>query len=671
MEKTVKMSSSSLSILNEALQRLTLNNQVKEFTPVIVEANGKFTSVVKPTEEFDPNNLGASIDTEEDSPEAEEKKEDRQKLLNQAKDALKQSLENSLELDEILQKIKELSKDTDYNEWQANKEGNTAILRSKDARIFKQNNNLCLSHAGKIELFHSVEELHKWLKENDYPLPKDNVIIHESVEVKEDRNWVDLLNKHKAEDKNDYTAAPSTKQDKDDFYDGLGKMISKKDYADLSKAKNFSDIKKLNLVKKDQEVEECGGACVGTAALGPAVTYTASPKRSEKKESILTESKPSLIPGDTREFPGWGKAVNAFLSWFGKHSSEIESGEIVFPNDFKSKFEGVIKPIFFQYNASDIMSPIWNSLARDLARSEASIILKGKGIDNTNPNWDNLVVTIGTDILKNPTKEYLQKFAKNVNVYGTEVNLVPGYQIINTENKDNPNYQERKKWETAALNTLYNQNEGKLPAKIKNFKNLENLIMQNLAANKEEPESILDKFTPEEQKLLKAKKVNVNDYTEEELRGIIKLFTNKKSESVIFESAEKHPWLSKILGQRLVEDDTPADFATGQPVIDQLNSVGNSSSTTDTTDTTTDNVDFDIPTGSSSNDKKNFGDINISTGGNYSPDEPEIEEPVPGAPAYKIIDVLASEEDPSDIKVKLQNTEDGSIEVKDLSEIDV
>ena len=69
MEKTIKIRSSFLSVLNEALQKVTLNDTVKNFTPVIVEADGKFTSIVKTENDFDPSVLGANIDVEEDETE--------------------------------------------------------------------------------------------------------------------------------------------------------------------------------------------------------------------------------------------------------------------------------------------------------------------------------------------------------------------------------------------------------------------------------------------------------------------------------------------------------------------------------------------------------------------------------------------------------------------------
>jgi thiol-disulfide isomerase/thioredoxin len=128
-----------------------------------------------------------------DNEEELDQNETKTQLLNKAKDAMDRSLDASNEFQQILAKIKKLSQTTDYDTWVVNKEGNTATLNSKKARIFKQNNNLCLSHEGKIELFKSVAELHDWLKENNYPLPK-NIEIHESTELKE---GFDLYSKYK------------------------------------------------------------------------------------------------------------------------------------------------------------------------------------------------------------------------------------------------------------------------------------------------------------------------------------------------------------------------------------------------------------------------------------------------------------------------------------------
>ena len=130
----------------------------------------------------------------------------------------------------------------------------------------------------------------------------------------------------------------------------------------------------------------------------------------------------------------------------------------------------------------------------------------------------------------------------------------------------------------------------------------------------------------------------------------------------------------------LKEDDSPADFATGQSAIasDMSNAV-DAASGTDTTATTTDMntgdyaADPNAGTGAPFNNTPGFGDINIGTGsGDYSPDDPaQAPVPMPDAPEYKIVDVLVDENNPTKLKVRVKNKDTGKIETKDLSEIDV
>ena len=92
------------------------------------------------------------------------------------------------------------------------------------------------------------------------------------------------------------------------------------------------------------------------------------------------------------------------------------------------------------------------------------------------------------------------------------------------------------------------------------------------------------------------------------------------------------------------------------------------STSTDTSNTT---PDIDLGTDSAPAATPNgFGDVDISVGG-YDP-EGEGDEgaaPIPNAPEYQIVDVLANTDDPTDVKVKLKNTETGEVEIKDISEI--
>lgn len=141
-----------------------------------------FVSVLQQDEQFNPTKINANVFDDTNSVEEDnDKLEKKHELTSQAIEKITQSLQVSDELQSIINRISKLNKDLDTNKWTKNEEDNTATLRSKDARIFKQNNNLCLSHDGKIEIFKSVPELHEWLKKNNYPLP-ENIKLHEATE---------------------------------------------------------------------------------------------------------------------------------------------------------------------------------------------------------------------------------------------------------------------------------------------------------------------------------------------------------------------------------------------------------------------------------------------------------------------------------------------------------
>lgn len=642
MEKKIKIKSASLTPLNETLQKLKLNDTITDFTPVIVEADGKFTSILSTKDEFNPNDLGAAFEAEET--ETEEQKETKEQLLNKAKDALKQTLTNSKELNDILQKIQDLSKETGYNTWELNKEQNTASLKSKNAMIFKQNNNLCLAHNGKIELFHSVAELHDWLKEKGYPLPGNDIIIHESVEVKEDgRNWVDLLNDYNDKKKAEYTPVDSDKRFPDLLDQGLGKVIDKKTLQAANHAKPVINPNR-KFLQKDTDVDECcGGACVGTAALGSAVAYTASKNKKEEKEEVnLQEAIASIIPGDNTQFPGKREAVNKFLTWYKRNKPAIEDGSIKLPKDFESTFDSLIEPTFLN-NASDSVSRIWSKVILNRLQEYANRIAEKNKIPA-----DILL----QNIISNPNDKICNALSMELNSYipeGSEyefgkVALVPGNDLLNTT-KNNPNYQQRQDWQKAYFQSKLKGKTEKAEVMVKTFNDLKNFV--------------------------KKPTIDSSQYTSDELELMKKYgLANIQTES-IFESAKNYPWLSKILGQRLVEDDSPADFAAGSPISSDMSndSISTStSSTTSNTSTTTPDIDFGAEDSTSAN--PSFGDINIDAGG-YSPDEPMEEVPMPiDMPEYKIIDILIND-DTNDIKVKLQNTETKETEIKDLEDIDV
>ena len=389
LKQKYKIRSSFLSVLNEALQKLTINDTVKTFTPVIVEADGKFTSVVKTENDFDPSVLGANIDTEENDESEEDikKKETREQLLNKAKDALKQTVDSSSDLKDILKKIEDLSK-SDDNEWQLNKEHNTASLPARDTYIFKQNNNLCVSHKGKIELFHSVEELRKWLSDNHYPLPDDSIVIHESVEINEyqeddsefsnrhgknNRNWVDLLNKYNANKKLDITPQEDNKTQNDD-YRGLSKRINKEIYqADMHK-KEEPKISNKYLSFDDEQVEECfGGGITTVSSLGSPIQHLANKiknKRKDKKEDLdeaMNEDFPDFAP-QAKDDPNLpirgqgGKKAEAFINSLIKNPETIQklkNGEFKTLPFTKKDYLNVLQSIYYQYSGTHVGNSNW------------------------------------------------------------------------------------------------------------------------------------------------------------------------------------------------------------------------------------------------------------------------------------------------------------------------
>jgi len=185
MTKQYTIKSKSLNSLNEALEKMALKDDVKIIRSPILEADGNFSSIVSSnSNNFDPSKINSNIlvDKQDQDEDVIEKKNS---LTAKVLDKIKQSLETSDELQGLLSEIDKLNKDTDYNTWKANEEQNTAYLKSKNAYIFLQNDNICLSHDNQVEIFKSVNELHDWLKKHNYPLPK-SIKLHESVLNEED-----------------------------------------------------------------------------------------------------------------------------------------------------------------------------------------------------------------------------------------------------------------------------------------------------------------------------------------------------------------------------------------------------------------------------------------------------------------------------------------------------
>ena len=173
MSNTFKVKSKFLNSLNEALQQMIVKNEITVLKSPIMEADGNFTSIVQSNKDLE-NQEQTDISVEKENIAKKEE------LTKAAIEKIKDTLSISDELQSILNKIKKLNDETGINEWKINEDDNTATLAGKNARIFKQNENLCLSYNNKIHIFKSVSELHDWLKENNLPLPK-NISLHESL----------------------------------------------------------------------------------------------------------------------------------------------------------------------------------------------------------------------------------------------------------------------------------------------------------------------------------------------------------------------------------------------------------------------------------------------------------------------------------------------------------
>lgn len=170
--------------------------------------------------------------------------------------------------------------------------------------------------------------------------------------------------------------------------------------------------------------------------------------------------------------------------------------------------------------------------------------------------------------------------------------------------------------------------------------------------------------------------IDLSDENLEALKNRLKLKTENTSIGNTFLDMMKNDDVP------LKEDDSPADFASGQSAIasDISSAIDTASGTANLTADTANNGTMDytaadgtIPdTGATQG--VNFDDININRGGgDYSPDitDPNAVAPLQNQPDYKIVDILVDENDPAKIKVKVKNLDTEQIETKDLNEIDV
>lgn len=684
MYKTVKINSAFLHSLNETIQKLQINGLITEASPVTTDKDGNFTSVLKTQTDFDPSQMGSNVFINDDEEDSQIDINTKEKLINQAAEAIKQSLDASEDLTSILRKMKELSNDTNYNQWQVNEEGNTATLKSKDARIFKQNDKLCLSHAGKIELFDNVTQLHDWLKENNYPLP-GNIEIHESVEIEESRNWYDLIDdksiiRNGKEIKIGDTIEIDPKEQEElnlkQSYAGLRNMSTN----DYKQAMKFMDKKDLQQPKiKGLPTDECFGGTT-TASLGTATTWTGKPA---KKEEDLKEDVRGIPPFEDNLFKDKRKAASFWFDWAQKNPDKVT----------KKQYD-----LAMEYRKAGLSANDSGKAFYDLFEKHGISI-------------KNLTEPGGYEKYAQRIEELNTEFAD----FGFKMTPEEPYKrIVNSAgvviaNIGPINKQAKKIFQQDIFPTLENRRGTGVKGKTQKFipelqKNLDAKVAAEKQANQKlnlsdeiihladnlvkthdnySPTEFFNKVSPTLKKLSNVEKEYVItqllkaadgdspiiDMSEFEYNVYKDMLT--KTESVIKESVNHSSKFAKIIGTTLKEEDTPADFATGTPI----NNTGTTTPANQTTTATTDDFS-DIDTNSTDTTPSvapEFGDINISGGSGYAPegDDEDISNITPNTPQYEIVDVLVNDDDASDIKVKVKNIETDKIEIKDLAEIDV
>ena len=296
MSNNFKLRSNDLSKLNEALQKLTILENAKVVKNPMLEADGKFMSVINMDDDFN-HNVVNGIDVEEEKDEKVLEK--KAHLVSEVESKLKQALKNNDEINALLKKIDKINSDTKSMQWTLNDKGNTALLKDKNAQIFKQNNNLCLSVNDNVHLFDSVRKLHDWLTNHNFPVPKGIRL----TEANEDSEKTD-------------EKKPKVKHDRvDSLYqvpeikDAITKV---KDLQDLMEISGMNDTNVLlsSVFKNDNSLknqledqlimknlssgfEDDIEECTTTGDLGMTTTYLAN----KKEEAALEEWSPSPVFG--------------------------------------------------------------------------------------------------------------------------------------------------------------------------------------------------------------------------------------------------------------------------------------------------------------------------------------------------------------------------------------
>ena len=618
--KNFKVHSKFLTSLNEALQKMAANDEIKIIKNPILEADGNFTSIIQSTNKFDPSKINSNVFADEVK-ENEELKDKKSELTDRILEKLKQTLDTNSELQSLLNQVKRLNLNSNENKWEVNEEDNTATLSSKNAYIFKQNDNLCLSHSGKVEIFKSVAELHDWLKKNHYPLPK-NIKLHEAVDdhsfisKKFDTSNLSDFSKWQIERKNNIKKGILTDKNKklDDLKKMLNYFLVKSDFnnnyyrtAYKKIEDNFADI---------QSNDEAYNSLVN-----------------DLKQLRVEFDKANTKELDDRRREGYGR-------WY-----DYSYGKKF--DDFKNKVYDYVKP--------------------DITTNRSAHKMGAREYDRAN---------FFGDFAANKTQD-LHSFKTDDKATMKDLHQVKPKKEAQIENLWCLEYQDQEHNDKSYLAEFWN--EGNLLTN--NLNDAAKFISREEAL--ETVKNVYNQYNT--QFPFKPINDNLQDESLNECgvstgtlgASVQYLGSKPKKESTFRER------ISKLIGKRLTditltEDDKPEDFAKN--INADLNSVGadlNNQQNTDSTqsDMSSDDQAPDLDMGDG-NKPAEFGDINISGGAGpmddeYGPEEDEQGLPMEPVDEYKIIDILKNSKNPEELKVKTQNLTTNKIEIKDLSEIDI
>ena len=240
----LRITSTDLNKLCESLQKISLFEDDLKQSDITVDDNNKFSVDIKTNTDEEKETVANNIEDDQEIDEIENTNDVKQELTAEFIDAIKNSIDVNETLQDILQKFADLkdNKEVISNTWKVNDENNNIHLASKRANIFKQNNKICLSHDGYVELFDSYEELEKSLKDNNYATLDKNTLLN--LQESTDDEVINLL------------------QESEDEVENVDETVE----------------------ETDEIVDECfGGVGVTSASFAPAVIHTVYAKPTKKK----------------------------------------------------------------------------------------------------------------------------------------------------------------------------------------------------------------------------------------------------------------------------------------------------------------------------------------------------------------------------------------------------